>query len=562
MNPFMVAGVLASLAAALASTPAATVPAPLHYRIDARLDASSGVLSGRETVTWLNGAAIPRTIAVCAGAGQRLATDGDRRAVLVAPGARATLDLQWTAALLVPGQINAIADHWYPRAALGADARDPACAPAVPGRTAPDDPADFEVSLAVPRGWLVGATGREEAAGADGTLHRFQQRGVREFSWVTGPQYLERWRRIDGSSRAIDVRLLLLPEHAAQAGRLLDAAADALAQHARWLSPYAADHLTLVDAGWRDPAGDRSYPGLITFATRWRVPADVLSPEAAIARGISGQWWTGAVLLDGDPRLGDGIADYFAGLTVEHLFDVRHQELAYSAYARSYLGGFLPWSWSDVRVPRASAHRARASRAFGTLERYLSAPVLQRALAAVIERHHGARLSRQEFFSVVGDAAGQDLRWFDEAVFAHSDAFDYAVGAVRTTTDATCGASPCFRTDIVLERRGGGQFTGSSEPPAGRYESGRALRLTVAFADGQRADDTWDGRARTKTVSLRSRAAAVSAHLDPEAMLLLDGARTNNSWTSTPRAGLASARWAATWLTWLQDCLLQYAALV
>jgi hypothetical protein len=551
----------------LAAVPASAAPGTIQYRIDARLDAARGEVSGHEVIAWWNGARGPRQLTICAAPGQRVVDNEGGTTRTVPPGAHVTVELQWTAALSPSGAASVVSDHWYPRAAVGGDVSGGTCLPTAAGRIAPDDPADFEVNLTVPRGWLVASTGREQSAldaGAAGTVHRLRQRGVREFAWVTGPLYVERTRRIDGTPHPVDVRLLLQPEHAAQAERLLDAAVDALALHRRWLSPYPDDHLTMVDTGWRDAMGDRAYPGLITFATRWIVPSTTLAPEAAVARGVSAQWWGGVVGIDPveDSALADGLQGYFTAMVVEHLFDVRHQRLAYAAFGHAFFGGFIPWTWRGVLVSRSAAYRGRAALGFGTLERYLDAPVMQRALAAVIDRHPDERISRREFFRLAGDAAGQDLRWFEEAVFERAGSFDYAVGSVVTVPDASCDTSPCFRTSVVIERRGDGQFTGTSEPPAGPYESGRAVLVAVSFGDGQRVVDTWDGRGLSKPVIVRSRVPAVSVRVDPDRMLLLDVTQTNNSWTGTPRAARASTRWAVTWAVWLQDLLLSYASLM
>ena len=555
----------AALAIALAASASGATVA-IQYRIDARVGVSDGVVSARETIAWSNGTNEPRQIAVCAAPEHHIVGDAGLRARTVAPGELVTLDLQWTATLSRAGRSDVIAEHWYPRMAVAGDGGPARCLPTASGSTAPDDPADFDVSLSVPPGWIVAATGREQTAedgGASGITHRFQQRGVREFVWLSGQYYVERTRRIGVAPRAVDVRLLIQPEHLAQVDHLLDAAAEALAQHARWLTPYPDDHLTIVDTGWRS-ATDRSYPRLITFGTRWIVTPTDLTPEAAIVRGVSGQWWGGVVGLDPveDHALGDGLRDYFTWLSVERLFDLRQQRLATSTFGRAYFGGFIPWTSPNVRVPRASAYRTRGGRGLGTLERYLGAPTFQRALAAVVDRYQDQRISRAEFFRALGDAAGQDLAWFESAVFAQSGSFDYAVASVMSVPDDACGASRCFRTTVVVERRGDGQFTGTSKLPVGPYSAGRALVVTVAFADGQRADDTWDGRGPVKSIVFRSHAPAVSAFVDPGRTLLLDGKQTNNSWTSAPRAGFASTRWAATWAIWLQDLLRSYASLL
>ena len=69
----------------------------------------------------------------------------------------------------------------------------------------------------------------------------------------------------------------------------------------------------------------------------------------------------------------------------------------------------------------------------------------------------------------------------------------------------------------------------------------------------------WDGVDRWKAFSYPS--AVRSVQVDPDRILLLDVNYTNNSWTRNPRADTAATRWSAAWLTWLEDCLLSWAAL-
>jgi hypothetical protein len=54
----------------------------------------------------------------------------------------------------------------------------------------------------------------------------------------------------------------------------------------------------------------------------------------------------------------------------------------------------------------------------------------------------------------------------------------------------------------------------------------------------------------------------VSAHVDPERILLLDVNYTNNSKTLAPRSRAAAIKWSLKWLVWLQDGLLSWAFFV
>src|SRR5258705_2340031 len=113
-----------------------------------------------------------------------------------------------------------------------------------------------------------------------------------------------------------------------------------------------------------------------------------------------------------------------------------------------------------------------------------------------------------------------------------------------------------FDTTVVVARIGDGQFTGASAPRVGQYDSGRGIVVVVAFADGERGVETWDGRDAQKTFRYRSAARAVSAQVDPDRRVLLDVARINNSLTVTPRTGTAATRWSLRWMTWLEQVLL------
>ncbi len=82
--------------------------------------------------------------------------------------------------------------------------------------------------------------------------------------------------------------------------------------------------------------------------------------------------------------------------------------------------------------------------------------------------------------------------------------------------------------------------------------------VLVRFSDGSTARERWDGRERWKLFTYDRPAAAESAEVDPNQVLLLDVNRTNNSRTLTPLAPKASRQWAGRWWVWLQDLVITY----
>src|SRR5262249_1958848 len=84
----------------------------------------------------------------------------------------------------------------------------------------------YAVSLTLPQGFVVGATGalQDKKPNADGTeTLRFVQEDVHDFAWTTSRRFLERTASFDDAGYPrVDLRLLLQPEHEQLAARYLE----------------------------------------------------------------------------------------------------------------------------------------------------------------------------------------------------------------------------------------------------------------------------------------------------------------------------------------------------
>ena len=83
----------------------------------------------------------------------------------------------------------------------------------------------------------------------------------------------------------------------------------------------------------------------------------------------------------------------------------------------------------------------------------------------------------------------------------------------------------------------------------------------MSFRNGDRMTEHWDGKERWQSYRYDRPSPVLSAQVDPNRVLLLDVNYTNNSKTLEPRAAAAGTKWSLTWLIWLQDSLLSWAAL-
>jgi hypothetical protein len=428
----------------------------------------------------------------------------------------------------------------------------------------------YDVRMTVPRGWVVGATGRERSrtdTPAGKTVHQYVQEDVHDIAWTTSPDFIVRTARFDNPRLpGVNMRLLLQPEHAGQADRHFDATRVTLQSYGEWYGPYPYEHITIVDPAWQSAAGGMEYPTLFTAGSRWLAPRSLQTPEGVTVHECGHQFWYGLVGNNEFEHawMDEGVNTFSTARVLDEVFSPSFQ-------STRFFGDFVPWAFYDMPLTREiSGDRLAGYRTaptgdvpstpswryfpatgryltynktalwLHTLERYIGWRRLQRGLSIFFTRHTFRHPTPGEFFAAINEGAGRDLTWFFDQVYRSSVVFDYAVSQI-TTTEGRNGSS--HHTEVVVRREGDGLFP---------------VDVLVTFADGSRALERWDGRERWKLFAFDRTSAAVSAEIDPDRILLLDFNRVNNSRAITPATPKAARQWAGRWLIWLQDLVLTY----
>jgi hypothetical protein len=452
----------------------------------------------------------------------------------------------------------------------------------------------YDAELTVPRGWVVGATGRqvERRDNPDGTsTHRYAQADVHNFAWTTSPHYLVKEARFERPGLPpVDMRLLLQPEHEGQAERHFAATRAALQNYGTWYGAYPYGHITVVDPAYGSRAGGMEYPTLFTAGTRLFTPAGSGSPEGVTIHEAGHQFWYGIVgnneqehawLDEGFNRFSDGRA-YEATFGDERLV---RRYLKLNGRVRDP-GGFLPLMFPDVTVdrlvraveqyrPGATAEiaarptfryfppaannitYAKTALWLMTLERYLGWPMLQKIMSTHFERWKFKHPRPDDFFTTASEVSGQDLTWFFDQVYRGSESFDYAVDSVSSKAVTLEGwdgskvqrpggkpAGGMYRTEVVVRRLGGGVFP---------------VEVLLLFQDGSELRQPWDGRDRWKLITVERPVKLKAAVVDPDRVLALDLDSTNNSRLLEPAPVLPALKWTSKWMIWLQDLLATFA---
>ena len=446
----------------------------------------------------------------------------------------------------------------------------------------------YDVRLTVPRGWVVGATGveRDRRDEPDGTTtHHYVADDVHDFAWTTSPNLMERRARFEHAGLpAVDMRLLLQPEHAGQADRHFNAARATLKSYGTSYGPYPYGTLTIVDPAWQSNVGGMEYPTLITAGSDWLTPRDVTVPEGVVIHEIGHQWWYGIVATNEFEHawMDEGINTYATARVIEQTFQPNY-------YTKRYFGELIPWRFRDFPLSRAvdgdrmPTYRPDATADIPskptwqywptsagvmsynktalwlhTLERMVGAPVLQRVLSTYFSRWAFRHPKPEDFFAVVSEVTGRDFTWFFDQVYRGSGAFDYAVqmlrsepnvargyfgdGSKRTFSRAE-GRPGDYMSTVVVRRIGDGVFP---------------VDVRLVLENKEEIRWHWDGRDRWKAFEVVRPSRAAYVQVDPDHVLLLDVNYTNNSATTAPKADAAARKWSLSWLVWLQDHLLTY----
>ena len=426
----------------------------------------------------------------------------------------------------------------------------------------------YDVRLTVPRRFVVGASGRQTTRtdNADGTTtHRYQEDDIHDFAWTASPDFLDLTQRFEHLTLpAVDIRLLLLPEHRGQADRYFTIIEATLKRYGEWFGAYPYGHITVVDPAFQSESDGMEYPTLVTGRARWLARQATQFPESTTAHEVGHQWWYAMVATNEFEHawMDEGFNTYATARVMAEAMNSNRVE-------SRYFGGFIPWSFRDIPVTRIDNDRLAAFRFnaeadaqwtptfqywpvtagiisynktalwMHTLEQRVGWPVMQRIMSTYFERWKFKHPRPSDFFDIVREVTGQWHYWFFDEVYRSSNTFDYGVQEFQSERVD----EKTFRTSVVVRRYGEATFP---------------VDVVTTFENGEQIKETWNGQERRAIYVYEQPVRGTTVQVDPDHVLLLDVAYTNNSRTLRPSGGKASLKWSLRWMVWLQDLMLTY----
>lgn len=399
---------------------------------------------------------------------------------------------------------------------------------------------DYDVTIDVPRGFVVGATGKldSEAVSQDRVVSRYLAGGVHDFAFAAWDGFAE--RRVQAG--AVSLRCLYPRGFERAADLELEAASRGLEVYGDLFGAYPYETLTIVHPpGEAAEAGGMEYPTLITTGgPAWMAHVPLRGLELLTLHELGHQWFYGIVATNENsyPFLDEGLTTYATGeaarvmygsrsvsslldLTPDSVERVRARGMPTRARVAAPAGEFATGSDYGGLV------YARTATILRTIDRVWDGGALQ-AISAYARAQRFEHPGPEALSLAIGEHAGADARaFFDEAIFRQGWV-DFEPVAVTTRGTESGG----FDVEVVVRRRG------TLVVP---------VEIDVTTEDGETRRFTWDGTGHSHELRFESASAPTFVRVDPEGRVLVDEDKLGDALAVDPASGAPRMRaWAWT----------------
>lgn len=410
----------------------------------------------------------------------------------------------------------------------------------------------YDVTIDVPEGYVVGATGKLESEKTQNgrVERRFVQENIHDFAFTAWDKFQEIAAKSDDG---VDIRCLFPPGYDNVAKAQVDAAKFGLTHFGAAYGKYPHATLTLVHPPrGAEEAGGMEYPTLITTGGQWYSDkTGVRNVEIVTLHELGHQWFQGMVATNEHayPFLDEGFNSYAEALAAETLWpgasgarlfgglgisipsasraaaiEVQHNEEVAESAARFVSGGDY-----------GALVYSRTATILNTFAKVYGEERVRRAVGVYTRRYRYAHptpddmiaVFREELSPVVADnlrAAIFDRAWVD-----------YGIGDVVSTEREPLkgvfgdpekpGAAPEVDTRyhgrVMVRRRGTLVFP---------------VDIDIVADDGTVKRVQWDGQGTTFEIPYEGDRMIAYAIVDPEHRVSLDSNLLDNARATSPRA--------------------------
>lgn len=439
----------------------------------------------------------------------------------------------------------------------------------------------YNVSITVPKGFKVGASGVLQSENEEGNTHTYTYRAedVIDFAWTASPHFVIQEDEWNG----IDIYLYTYEDHAYCGTRYFQTIKNAMEYLDEYLGPYPYETLTIVDPPIHGMfSGGMEYPTLISSVSFCFFPEGIRTPETLATHEFVHQYFMQMLATheQEEPWMDEGMTTYWEGRILDH-YDGKHTSTIDLGAFKSGNQEFNRWEFfsndnieiaESARMAREYIHGGYGAIAYNktalwlkTLEGIVGLETMNEIMRTYFERWKFKHPGGQDFFDVVneivtknhGNKFGENMDWFFEQVHFGSNECDYSVANIYNSPiqksngffdDPSVYVKPSkeevdeidtYNSSVILNRLGEMYFP---------------VDVRITFDDGESITEIWDGKDRSKEFSYQGKRKIVSAVIDPNKKIYIDKNFINNSLTLKPeKTGIH--RVLAQFLTGLQQVM-------
>lgn len=405
----------------------------------------------------------------------------------------------------------------------------------------------YRVTMRVPGGYHVGASGILESERADGDARvlTYYAADVHDFAWTASrafETYEDTWQHVR-------LKLLVQPGHAGQAQRHFDAAKTALDYYAKWVGPYPYTTLTLVDG--LGGSNGMEYPTLITCGTVYALPRWLRALEVVTVHEFGHQYFYGLLASNEaeEAWLDEGFNSYFEARIMDGAYgkgsvvDLPGLKISDEGYQRMGYAASNPERGVIARP--AYEQQGYGKLAYSkpatillSLQRHLGEEAMNDIMRTYYQRWRFRHPTTRDFVAVAEDVTGEDLSWFFDAYVYGSEVVNYALDRVETGPRSGGG----YTSTAVVAQKENGVFP---------------FRVQFALEDGSTETRSVMPTSDTTRITVDHGVPLFSVRLHPGG-LPLDLDPLDDTWVAEPDRSF-SRKMDVKFIAWAQQ-LLTFAA--
>jgi hypothetical protein len=432
----------------------------------------------------------------------------------------------------------------------------------------------YDVKLTVPQNEVIGASGVQISSenNSDGTKTvTFHGDDIHDFAWTVSPRFKVREATYQAQMGPVNLRFLMQPAHWSQAERHERIIRETLDRFEKWYGPYPYKTLTVVDPEPDSAAGGMEYPTFITGDTSWFMPQGLYLPELVLEHEFGHQYWYGMVATNEfeDAWMDEGINSYSEVKVLDSILGKRTSNLDFAGATfgerEQQRDGYA--AEADMDPIAQKAYDYYSFNSYGgitygktacvllTLEGIIGDDMMAQAMHVYFMKYRFTHPTKEDFLKTIEEVSGKNLRWyFDQAIYG-SQVMDYEVLGVES-----------FPVNWYEEKKGKEKNKSRQDTDYQSYVTVHRkgdfvmpVDLEVAFDNGERVREHWDGQSRWTRFSYQKKAKVASAQIDPEHTIQIDRNNFNNSYVvkahNRPTYKIANywlflSQWVGQFLAW------------